>query len=103
MTPQQLKQTNILFNRLEYLENKENINDSIINVYSNLVNQYEIRDSLSAETLNKQDTLLKNWQSDYINLEQEYLSTKKQCKKATGFATGGGILSICLITLLILL
>ena len=103
MTPQQLKQTNILFNRLEYLENKENINDSIINVYSNLVNQYEIRDSLSTETLNKQDTLLKNWQSDYINLEQEYLSTKKQCKKATGFATGGGILSICLITLLILL
>lgn len=92
-----------MFNRLEYLENKENINDSIINVYSNLVNQYEIRDSLSAETLNKQDTLLKNWQSDYINLEQEYLSTKKQCKKATGFATGGGILSICLITLLILL
>lgn len=92
-----------MFNRLEYLEHKESINDSIINVYSNLVNQYEIRDSLNTEAFNKQDTLLKDWQNDYANLEQEYLSTKKQCKKATGFATGGGILSICLITLLILL
>ena len=70
VTPLQLKQTNILFNKLEYLENINSCNDSIIKLYNSKDSLYQVKDSIltdSLSTLNK----------DFNKVNKKYNTSKK--------------------------
>lgn len=103
VTPVQLKQTNILFNQLEYLEKQDSLNNQLITYYVDWTNKLEEKDSLrqsSVEELNKQISSMDNV---ITTLKDNNAKLSKQKKFATNFAIGGGITSVCLILLLILL
>jgi molecular chaperone DnaK (HSP70) len=103
VTPVQLKQTNILFNQLEYLEKQDSLNNQLITYYVDWTNKLEEKDSLrqsSVEELNKQISSMDNV---ITTLKDNNIKLSKQKKIATNFAIGGGITSVCLILLLILL
>jgi hypothetical protein len=95
VTPLQLKQTNLLFNRLDYLEERNRLNESIITLLQE-------KDSLNIE----HDSLL-NKNIKILQLKNDYYSDKlddttKQYKRAKNFAIGGSILSVCLFVLILL-
>lgn len=103
VTPVQLKQTNILFNQLEYLEKQDSLNNQLITYYVDWTNKLEEKDSLrqsSVEELNKQISSMDNI---ITTLKDNNIKLSKQKEIATNFAIGGGITSVCLILLLILL
>lgn len=103
VTPVQLKQTNILFNQLEYLEKQDSLNNQLITYYVDWTNKLEEKDSLrqsSVEELNKQISSMNNV---ITILKDDNIKISKQKEVATNFAIGGGITSVCLILLLILL
>lgn len=103
VTPVQLKQTNILFNQLEYLEKQDSLNNQLITYYVDWTNKLEEKDSLrqsSVEELNKQISSMDNV---ITTLKDNNIKLSKQKEIATNFAIGGGITSVCLILLLILL
>ena len=103
VTPVQLKQTNILFNQLEYLEKQDSLNNQLITYYVDWTNKLEEKDSLrqsSVEELNKQISSMDNV---ITTLKDNNTKLSKQKEIATNFAIGGGITSVCLILLLILL
>lgn len=103
VTPVQLKQTNILFNQLEYLEKQDSLNNQLITYYVDWTSKLEEKDSLrqnSVEELNKQISSM----NDVITtLKDNNIKLSKQKEIATNFAIGGGITSVCLILLLVLL
>ena len=103
VTPIQLKQTNILFNQLEYLEKQDSLNNQLITYYVDWTSKLEEKDSLrqsSVEELNKQISSMDNV---ITALKDNNTKLSKQKEIATNFAIGGGITSVCLILLLILL
>lgn len=103
VTPVQLKQTNILFNQLEYLEKQDSLNNQLITYYVDWTSKLEEKDSLrqsSVEELNKQISSMNNV---ITTLKDNNVKLSKQKKIAINFAIGGGITSVCLILLLILL
>lgn len=103
VTPVQLKQTNILFNQLEYLEKQDSLNNQLITYYVDWTSKLEEKDSLrqsSVEELNKQISSMDNV---ITTLKDNNIKLSKQKEIATNFAIGGGITSVCLILLLILL
>lgn len=103
VTPVQLKQTNILFNQLEYLEKQDSLNNQLITYYVDWTSKLEEKDSLrqsSVEELNKQISSMDNV---IMTLKDNNIKLSKQKEVATNFAIGGGITSVCLILLLILL
>lgn len=103
VTPVQLKQTNILFNQLEYLEKQDSLNNQLITYYVDWTSKLEEKDSLrqsSVEELNKQ---ISSMDDVITTLKDNNTKLSKQKEIATNFAIGGGITSVCLILLLILL
>ena len=103
VTPVQLKQTNILFNQLEYLEKQDSLNNQLITYYVDWTSKLEEKDSLrqnSVEELNKQ---ISSMDDIITTLKDNNIKLSKQKEIATNFAIGGGITSVCLILLLILL
>ena len=103
VTPVQLKQTNILFNQLEYLEKQDSLNNQLITYYVDWTSKLEEKDSLrqsSVEELNKQ---ISSMDDVITTLKDNNIKLSKQKEVATNFAIGGGITSVCLILLLILL
>jgi hypothetical protein len=103
VTPVQLKQTNILFNQLEYLEKQDSLNNQLITYYVDWTSKLEEKDSLrqsSIVELNKQISSMDN----SINiLKEDNAKLSKEKEIATYFAIGGGVTTICLILLLALL
>ena len=103
VTPVQLKQTNILFNQLEYLEKQDSLNNQLITYYVDWTSKLEEKDSLrqnSVEELNKQ---ISSMDDVITTLKNNNIKLSKQKEVATNFAIGGGITSVCLILLLVLL
>ena len=103
VTPVQLKQTNILFNQLEYLEKQDSLNNQLITYYVDWTSKLEEKDSLrqsNVEELNKQ---ISSMDDVITTLKNNNIKLSKQKEVATNFAIGGGITSVCLILLLILL
>ena len=103
VTPLQLKQTNILFNRLEGLEIQDSLNTILIQDFQKLTKTLEEKDSvnqLKAEEYDKQAVSMTN---TINNLRDDNNKLTKQKQIATYFAVGGGVTSICLILLLALL
>lgn len=103
VTPVQLKQTNILFNQLEYLEKQDSLNNQLITYYVDWTSKLEEKDSLrqnSVEELNKQ---ISSMDDVITTLKDNNIKLSKQKEIATNFAIGGGITSVCLILLLVLL
>ncbi len=103
VTPVQLKQTNILFNQLEYLEKQDSLNNQLITYYVDWTSKLEEKDSLrqnSVEELNKQ---ISSMDDIITTLKDNNIKLSKQKEIATNFAIGGGITSVCLILLLVLL
>jgi hypothetical protein len=103
ITATQLKQTNILFNELQSLEEQDSVNTLIIANLDSLTKVYEQQAIVQDSLANNQQLIIKDYQTNYNNLQEQYNKVEKQKKVATGFATGGGILSVCLLLVLILL
>ena len=101
VTATQLKQTNIIFNALECLEAQDSINTLIIANLDSLTKVYKQQVSVQDSLVNNQELIIQDYQTNYNNLQNQYNKVEKQKNVATGFATGGGIL--CLILILILL
>jgi hypothetical protein len=89
VTPTQLKQTNIIFNEHKYLLAKDSLNERLNIQYDSLLNAYNKHDSIVVEKL-------QNYKAENEKLAKRY-------KKSKQIAIGGGIISICLLALLIFL
>ena len=103
ITPAQLKQINILFNKLEYLEKQDSLNNQLITYYVDWTNKLEIKDSLRQSTIKELNKQISSMNTVINNLKSDNNKLFKQKDIATKFAIGGGITSICLTILLILL
>lgn len=101
VTPIQLKQTNILFNRLEEFEVRDSLNLQALNFQSQLISNLKSKDSLNKVVIVELDEQI--FQLDSINYELE-IQNDKLCRKNKGLAYySGGSTVVCLILLLILL
>lgn len=103
VTPAQLKQTNLLFNKLEYLEKQDSLSKVLIQDLSQMNKVLQIQDSLHVEGIAILNQIVTQKEESILKLENQYANKEKQYKVATGFAIGGGATSTCLLLLLILL
>ena len=103
VTPAQLKQTNLLFNKLEYLEKQDSLSKVLIQDLSQMNKVLQIQDSLHVEGITILNQIVTQKEESILKLENQYANKEKQYKVATGFAIGGGATSTCLLLLLILL
>ena len=103
VTPAQLKQTNLLFNKLEYLEKQDSLSKVLIQDLSQMNKVLQTQDSLHVEGIAILNQIVTQKEESILKLENQYANKKKQYKVATGFAIGGGATSTCLLLLLILL
>lgn len=103
VTPVQLKQTNLLFNQLEYLEKQDSLSKVLIDDYVKMNNLLMFQDSIRVESLNTYQDIVTAQSETIEALDEKYAKKERQCKVATNFAIGGGATSLCLLLLLILL
>lgn len=103
VTPLQLKQTNILFNRLEGLEIQDSLNTILIQDFQKLTRTLEEKDSVNQLKAAEYDKQAVSMTNTINNLRDDNNKLTKQKQIATYFAVGGGVTSICLILLLALL
>ena len=103
VTPAQLKQTNLLFNKLEYLEKQDSLSKVLIQDLSQINKVLQIQDSLHVDGIAILNQIVAQKEESILKLENQYANKEKQYKVATGFAIGGGATSTCLLLLLILL
>ena len=103
MTPVQLKQTNILFNQLEYLEKQDSLNNQLITYYVDWTSKLEEKDSLRQSSIIELNKQISSMDNSINTLKSDNAKLSKQKEIATYFAIGGGVTSICLILLLALL
>lgn len=101
VTPLQLKQTNILFNRLEELEIQDSINTELLYTYESIIGTLEEKDSLREEAIVDINNRLRRMNDDIVKMEVQNTTLHKQRKIATYWA--GGATGICVILLIILL
>jgi hypothetical protein len=102
VTAIQLKQTNLLFNELEYLRKQTVINDSIINIYQKKDSLYQKHDKLLQDKITYAEFKTDSITNVLYNTESKLEKTTKKYKKARNFAIGGSTLSLCLLVLLLL-
>lgn len=103
MTPVQLKQTNILFNQLEYLEKQDSLNNQLITYYVDWTSKLEEKDSLRQSSIIELNKQINSMDNSINTLKSDNAKLSKQKEIATYFAIGEGVTSICLILLLALL
>ena len=103
VTPVQLKQTNILFNQLEYLEKQDSLNNQLITYYVDWTSKLEEKDSLRQSSIIELNKQISSMDNSINTLKSDNAKLSKQKEIATYFAIGGGVTSICLILLLALL
>ena len=103
VTPVQLKQTNLLFNKLEHLEKQDSLSKILLDNYSKMNKLLMTQDSLRVQSINVYQSIVADQDETIEALDKKYAKKEKQCKTATGFAIGGGATSLCLLLLLILL
>ena len=103
VTPVQLKQTNILFNQLEYLEKQDSLNNQLITYYVDWTNKLEQKDSLRQSSIVELNKQISSMDNSITILKDNNAKLSKQKEIATYFAIGGGVTTICLILLLALL
>ena len=103
VTPVQLKQTNLLFNKLEHLEKQDSLSKILLDDYSRMNKLLMTQDSLRVQSINVYQGIVADQDETIEALDKKYAKKEKQCKTATGFAIGGGATSLCLLLLLIIL
>lgn len=103
VTPVQLKQTNILFNQLEYLEKQDSLNNQLITYYVDWTSKLEQKDSLRQSSIVELNKQISSMDNSITVLKDNNAKLSKQKEIATYFAIGGGVTTICLILLLALL
>lgn len=103
MTPQQLKQTNLLFNELEHLEKQDSLSKILISDYQQMNRILTQQDSIRVESIGILNGIVQDKEETIVGLEKQYAKKERQYKTATGFAIGGGATSVCLLLLLIIL
>lgn len=103
VTPVQLKQTNILFNQLEYLEKQDSLNNQLITYYVDWTSKLEQKDSLRQSSIVELNKQISSMDNSITILKDNNAKLSKQKEIATYFAIGGGVTTICLILLLALL
>ena len=103
VTPVQLKQTNILFNQLEYLEKQDSLNNQLITYYVDWTSKLEEKDSLRQSSIVELNNQISSMNESIISLKDDNAKLSKEKEIATYFAIGGGVTTICLILLLALL
>ena len=103
VTPVQLKQTNILFNQLEYLEKQDSLNNQLITYYVDWTSKLEEKDSLRQSNIVELNNQISSMNESIVSLKDDNAKLTKQKEIATYCAVGGGITTICLILLLALL
>ena len=103
MTPVQLKQTNILFNQLEYLEKQDSLNNQLITYYVDWTSKLEEKDSLRQSSIVELNNQISSMNESIVSLKDDNAKLTKQKEIATYCAVGGGVTTICLILLLALL
>ena len=103
VTPQQLKQTNLLFNELEHLEKQDSLSQILISDYQQMNRILTQQDSIRVESIGILNGIVQDKEETIVGLEKQYAKKERQYKTATGFAIGGGATSVCLLLLLIIL
>lgn len=103
VTPQQLKQTNLLFNELEHLEKQDSLSQILINDYQQMNRILTQQDSIRVKSIGILNGIVQDKEETIVGLEKQYAKKERQYKTATGFAIGGGATSVCLLLLLIIL
>ena len=103
VTPQQLKQTNLLFNELEHLEKQDSLSKILISDYQQMNRILTQQDSIRVESIGILNGIVQDKEETIVGLEKQYAKKERQYKTATGFAIGGGATSVCLLLLLIIL
>ena len=103
VTPQQLKQTNLLFNELEHLEKQDSLSKILISDYQQMNRILTQQDSIRVKSIGILNGIVQDKEETIVGLEKQYAKKERQYKTATGFAIGGGATSVCLLLLLIIL
>lgn len=103
ITSTQLKQTNILFNKLESLEKRDSINNLIIHDLDSLSRVLNKEITVQKALIKEQESYIKGYSEDYEDLLSKYAKEEKQKHTIIGLAAGSGILNVCLIIAVILL
>ena len=103
VTPQQLKQTNLLFNELEHLEKQDSLSQVLISDYQQMNRILTQQDSIRVESIGILNGIVQDKEETIVGLEKQYAKKERQYKTAAGFAIGGGATSVCLLLLLIIL
>lgn len=99
VTALQLKQTNVLFNKLEYLEIQDSLNCKAIEFYSELNNKLEEKDSLNICIISELNGQVNRMSNDINNLTNNNNKLLKQRNIVTYLS--GGLCLILIITLLL--
>ena len=99
MTPLQLKQTNLLFNRLEELEIQDSLNCKAIEFYTELNNKLEEKDSLNICIISELNGQVNRMNSNINDLTNDNNKLQKQRNIVTYLS--GGLCLILIITLLL--
>ena len=99
MTPLQLKQTNLLFNRLEELEIQDSLNYKAIEFYNELNNKLEEKDSLNICIISELNGQVNRMNNNINDLTNDNNKLQKQRNIVT-YLSGG--LCLILITTLLL-
>ena len=99
VTALQLKQTNLLFNRLEELEIQDSLNCKAIEFYSELNNKLEEKDSLNTCKVSELNKEINRMNNNINNLTNDNNKLRKQRNIVT-YLSGG--LCLILITTLLL-
>ena len=99
MTALQLKQTNLLFNKLEELEIQDSLNCKAIKFYTELNNKLEEKDSLNICIISELNGEVNRMNNNINNLTNDNNKLQKQGNIVTYLS--GGLCLILIITLLL--
>lgn len=101
LTPTQLKQTNILLNRLEELEIQDSLNQQLIIYYDSIVKEYQWIKLMDDEAMKVMHDDLDNMLNTNKELEENNSKLRKQRNGLTYYA--GGSTLLCIVLLIIAL
>jgi hypothetical protein len=99
VTPLQLKQTNLLFNRLEELEIQDSLNCKAIEFYNELNNKLEEKDSLNICIISELNGQVNRMNNNINDLTNDNNKLQKQRNIVTYLS--GGLCLILIVTLLL--
>ena len=99
VTALQLKQTNLLFNRLEELEIQDSLNYKAIEFYNELNNKLEEKDSLNICIISELNGQVNRMNNNINDLTNDNNKLQKQRNIATYLS--GGLCLILIVTLLL--